>query len=310
MPFNAPAPVPNLSVAHSQPCDEKRTWFSYTNSCSNRWNYVLGFARDSHSPNATPADFRPQVCFNASQHPFVPGGYEVCRYCIAATEDKPWFKQATTYFRKKPSAYAESNRSRHYLTRLCRLCEHREEVLLAQLEGTAPNSIPPQRLPSQFQRNLMAEWPRNRCTCEKLGLYNNVRCFPHRRDRWDTMRVRFVAAKRRHKNYLIHTKRVGDRRVDAMANEMKDRIDNGRWRACRCGEEPVATTAEATVMQCMCCKGIVHFVAIPGGPQPAFGTPPPPNITFTQTQLSQNSITTPGRFSISVGWGNNRNPND
>ena len=234
----------------------------------------------------------------------------MCRYCIAATEDKPWFKQATTYFRKKPSAYAESNRSRHYLTRLCRLCEHREEVLLAQLEGTAPNSIPPQRLPSQFQRNLMAEWPRNRCTCEKLGLYNNVRCFPHRRDRWDTMRVRFVAAKRRHKNYLIHTKRVGDRRVDATANEMKDRIDNGRWRACRCGEEPVATTAEATVMQCMCCKGIVHFVAIPGGPQPAFGTPPPPNITFTQTQLSQNSINTPGRFSISVGWGNNRNPND
>jgi hypothetical protein len=90
---------------------------------------------------------------------------------------------------------------------------------------------------------------------------------------------------------------------------MDDRKSRGRWRACRCGAEPVATTAEATVMQCMCCTGIVHFDIVQGGPQPAFGTPPP-NGPFTHAQLIQNSITTPNRFSISVGWGNNRRAND
>lgn len=195
MPFNAPAPVPNLPIAQSQPCHEKLAGDStYPQPCSNHVNRVIGFGPDSFSPNATINDFRWQPC--VVRHRLHPAGFNVCRYCVAAVEDEHWFKLATTCIRKKPPAGAEDDRSRHYLTRVCRLCEHREETLLSQLAPNgphgAPNRIPPQKLPTQFARSSMANWPRSRCTYEKKGLYMRVRCHPNRRDFWDRVRARNV----------------------------------------------------------------------------------------------------------------------
>lgn len=312
MPFNAPAPVPNLAAERSIPCQEKRAGnVTYPQPCSNRWNCVLNFARESLSPNARPDDFGWKIC--TVRHQRHPSGFHVCRYCIAAAEDERWFRLATTYFRNKPPAAAEDNRSRYYLTRLCRLCEHREETLLSQLlpsnaPHAAANPMPPQNLPTQIARNFMAEWPSNRCTCEKKSLYLGIRCLPHRRDFWDFRRSRIAREKTRNKNYLINTSRLGGQRVNATEGKMDDRRRDGLWRACRCGNDPVATTAEATVMQCMACEGIVHFDIIQGGPQPAFGTPPTP--APTPREVSENSLSTPRLFSITGRWGNHRQAND
>jgi hypothetical protein len=235
MPFNAPNPVPNLPFSQLGPCQEKSAGnVTYPQPCSGHINYVPNFAPNSKSPNAGPNDFRWKICTN--RHLRAPAGFNVCRYCIAAAEDEHWFKLATTYFTKKPPAAAEDNRSRYYLTRLCRLCEHREETLLAQLEGTAPNSIPPQSLPTLAARRSMADWPSNRCVCERNTLYSGVKCLPHRREFWDRQRPNYARDKARNKQYLIHTVRDGNQRVDATVDEMDERRANGLWRACRCGE--------------------------------------------------------------------------
>lgn len=302
MPFNAPAPVPGLPVPPAI-CNEKSAGnVTYPQPCATNFNSVWGFGPNSKSPNTAFDHFTWKICND--RHPAHRSGFNVCRYCVAAAEDERWFKLATTYFTKKPPAAAEDNRSRYYLTRLCRLCEHREETLLAQLDGTAPNSIPPQSLPTLAARRSMADWPSNRCVCERNTLYSGVKCLPHRREFWDRQRPNYARDKARNKQYLIHTVRDGNQRVDATVDEMDQRRANGLWRACRCGEDPVATTAEAVVMQCMSCEGIVHFRGVPGGPQPAFGTPPTP--APTPLEVSQNSLTTPRLFRIHGGWGDNR----
>jgi hypothetical protein len=294
-PFAAPAAVAGLTLAHTTTCHDKAI-FNYGQPCSNQWNRVMGFAPHSRSPDGLMVNFMHTPCVRRIAHGL--NNHDVCRYCIAAAEDEHWFKLATTYFRGKPSPSAEHNRSRYYLTRLCRLCEAREETLLTQLLGQAPLQV--QQLPSQAARTWMSDWPRNRCACERRGLYSGVRCLPHRKERWDHVRPVFVDAKRHNMEYLINTVRNNGRRVDATANQKAIRNQQGLYRACRCGEDPVATIAEATVMQCLSCEGVVHMPIIPGGPQPAFGTLPP---VWTPPQLLQNSLTCPDRFTISGHWG-------
>jgi hypothetical protein len=304
-PFAAPAAVAGLTPAQTMVCHEKAR-FTYNQPCSNQWNHVLGFAPHSRSPDGLVVNFRPRPCIHRADHGWPPNTHEVCRYCIAAAEDTHWFKLATTHFRERPTARAEHNRSRNYLTRLCRLCEAREETLLTQLLGQAPLLV--QTFPSAAQRRSMADWPRNRCICEKSGLYSRVRCLPHRKGRWDFVRPVFVEAKRHNREYLINTVRNAlGRRVDSTTNQQATRVTNRLYRACRCGRDPVATIAEATVMQCLSCEGIVHMDIIPGGPQPAFGTLPP---AWTPPELLQNSLTQPSKFTISGYWGINRRTND
>jgi len=302
-PFAAPRPVAGLAPAHLLPCDE-RARFRYQNPCSNIWNNARGFAPHSLSPNANAGHFRSRRCAHPNAHIW-PNTHHVCRYCIAAAEAERWFKLATTYFVYKPSAGADNNRSRYYLTRLCRLCEAREETLLVQLLNGAPMQL---QLPTPAARRYMTEWPRNRCTCERRGLYLGVRCHPHRKMHWDDMRQFFVDQRKHNRKYLINTVRNGlGQRVDSTDLQRQTRRNNGRFRACRCGADPVATIAQATVMQCMSCEGIVHFHTAPGGPQPAFGTLPPNATPF---QLSQNSLSTPDLFTISGYWGIHRRTDD
>jgi hypothetical protein len=215
------------------------------------------------------------------------GFFHVCRYCIAATEYEQWFKLANTYLLKKPKPEAETNRSRHFLTRLCRLCEVREETLLGHLQTNAP-ATRVMNLPTQAQRDLMAHWPDNRCTCLRTALYNGIRCGTHRRPQWEREKPALLARRARKKNYLIDIEQNAHRhRIPSTpATQLRRRL-NRLWRACRCGADPVATLDAALVMQCMSCEGIVHVR--PGGTQPAV-------ITTSRSERRQNSYTTPGLF--------------
>jgi hypothetical protein len=215
------------------------------------------------------------------------GFFHVCRYCIAATEYEQWFKLANTYLLKKPKPESETNRSRHFLTRLCRLCEVREETLLGHLQTNAP-ATRVMNLPTQAQRDLMAHWPDNRCTCLRTALYNDTRCGTHRRPQWEREKPALLARRARKKNYLIDIEQNahGRRIPSTPATQLRRRL-NRLWRACRCGADPVATLDAAVVMQCMGCEGIVHVR--PGGTQPAV-------ITASRYERRQNFYTTPGLF--------------
>lgn len=321
MSFNAPARVPHTNP---RPCNEKSI-FNYTNACSDRQNYVTNFTRlpqiaqrYSLTPDAGPLDGRRKGCTgtHANRH-------TMCRYCIAAAEDQPWFRNAYEYIAANNPPLTlneENNRSSHYLTRMCRLCEYREEILLVQLGGRAPGAplvapppglVPLQTNPTQTQIDFASDWPTNRCTCEKLGLYNGILCLPHRKRHWQEFKKHNDRRRTRNRMYLINTERDGEgNRIDATALTKRHRNTRKLRRACRCGADPVATIDEATVMQCMACEGIVHLRFTPGGTQPVPLTPPDPNDPPAPLKLVLNSLATPDEFIITGEWGTHRRQND
>lgn len=107
----------------------------------------------------------------------------------------------------------------------------------------------------------------------------------------------------------MNTQRAADNsRIDATPATKRRRQRQRLRRACRCGADPIATIAEATVMQCMACEGIVHLRFTPGGPQPVPLTPP--NPPPEPGQLLRNSLATPEMFSITGEWGEQRRQDD
>lgn len=321
MPFEAPTRV---AYTTRKQCDE-RSRFDYDNACSTRQNYKINFTQTrqiaqqySLTPDGGPLDGRHRQCVGSHRN-----RHTMCRYCIAATEDQPWFTKAYAYIalNNPPTPRVpEHNRSSHLLTRMCRLCEYREEVLLAQLGGSAPGApvlppppglVPIQNHPTQYERDWASSWPTNRCTCEKRGLYNGILCLPHRKKHWLDFKKQNDVNRRHNRKYLINTERDGaGNRIDATADTKQNRDDQGLYRACRCGEDPVATIGEATVMQCMACEGIVHLQFTPGGNQPVPLTPPNPNQPPSPLQLAMNSLATPDAFTLTGGWDTKRRQGD
>jgi hypothetical protein len=290
--FDVPASIVGIPPA---PCND-RSRFRYRQPCSNRHNFTPNFAQHySLTSHRGPRDGTLRSC--VGPHPGAT--HDVCRYCIAAAEDQLWFRRARDYIvmNNPPTTNNENNRSPHYLTRLCRLCEHREEILLDQLLPSAPNPLPLQYHPTQAQKDLMNSWPKNRCTCEKKGLYNGTRCLPHRKKFWEEFKKQNAAKRRRNRTYLINIEQGPNRtRIPSTAAHRDNRVTRKLYRACRCGADPVATLEEAVVMQCMACQGIVHFDATPGGTQPDFLTPPA--AAHNAVDLAMNSLTTPNRFAL------------
>lgn len=279
MPFHAPAPV-----AQSQPCNDKQNC-NYPEPCSSLTNQVINFAPLSKSPNGTAGDFNHKPCRS-----FYGQGqtHDVCRYCIAFTEDELWYKIAATHFQRKPPAHLENNdRCRYFLTRLCLLCEWREHNLQLQLQGIIGGPIGP-ALPTPIAQAATAQWPINTCTCWRKTINAEVRCRPHRRRFWNANRPHFVAERKANRDFLVSIEQdANHQRIPSTQNTRDIRVNNGMYRACRCGADPVATLAQATIMQCMGCEGIVHF----GNPPPM--VPPPPAYL-----LRQNSMTTPALFAL------------
>jgi hypothetical protein len=244
MPFEAPAQVPNTFAQRT--CAERRR-FNYRNPCSNLNNYIPGFTitnqnaaqRYSLTPDGGNFDGEHRRCTETHRN-----RHSMCRYCIAAAEDQPWFRRAYDFIaQNNPTPATESNVSSHFLTRMCRLCEYREEVLLAQLGSSAPGApapppglVPPQHHPTQDELDWVSDWPTNRCTCEKKGLYTGIMCLPHRKRHWEKSKRQLVYRMKRNRQYLMNTERVNGARVNLTVPTALRRAHQNLYRACRCGE--------------------------------------------------------------------------
>lgn len=316
-PFNAPPVLPNANPVPVRCGDWPfHVRFAYTNPCSSTQNYVVNFSdtyandclHGSHTPQALRADFDQKACVVGDDHPVrlrptnqIRG---VCRYCIAATESLAWFKQAQAYFVRKQPHDSHSNVSRHFLTRLCRLCGEREILLLQQRDGDDVTIPPPQ--PTVAEQNAMVDFPRNLCTCKKAALDHGVRCKTHRREHFNRVKPRLNARRVANREWLrtieLDANGIAVRRTDPEELRRLDirREGNRRpgrpqepqlMRACRCGADPVDDVRRAQVLQCMSCEGIVH-VHDPELPPLPLDPATPPHL------LVMNSHTRPHMFRL------------
>jgi hypothetical protein len=321
-PFNAPAVLPHANPVPAR-CNDWRfhNRFAYTNPCSSRENYRIDFSatyaddclHGSRTPQAQRNDFDQRLCAERGQgtHPTrgnpQSGIHSICRYCIAATESLPWFKQAQAYFVAKQPHDSHSNVSRHFLTRLCRLCEEREMILLNQRDDDDDeNAIPPPPAPTAAQQNAMVDYPLNTCICKKAALDDGLRCKKHRRARYAAVMPRLNAQRVANREWLrrveLDANGVTVRRTDPDEMRQLDirREGNRRpgrpqrpqlMRACRCGADSIDDVRRAQVLLCMSCEGIVHVH------QPEL--PPLPLDPNTAPHLLlMNSHTTPHMFRL------------
>jgi hypothetical protein len=321
-PFNAPAVLPHANPVPAR-CNDWRfhNRFAYTNPCSSRENYRINFSatyaddclHGSRTPQAQRNDFDQRLCAERGQgtHPTrgnpQSGIHSICRYCIAATESLPWFKQAQAYFVAKQPHDSHSNVSRHFLTRLCRLCEEREMILLNQRDDDDDeNAIPPPPAPTAAQQNAMVDYPLNTCICKKAALDDGLRCKKHRRARYAAVMPRLNAQRVANREWLrrveLDANGVTVRRTDPDEMRQLDirREGNRRpgrpqrpqlMRACRCGADSIDDVRRAQVLLCMSCEGIVHVH------QPEL--PPLPLDPNTAPHLLlMNSHTTPHMFRL------------
>jgi len=312
-PFNAPAVLPNgfaPARCHSWRYFNRRV---YTNPCSGPHNYRVNFSpryaddclHGSHTPQGVQNNFNQAFLHCRHQdHATNQRTHRICRYCIAATEDQQWFKLAQKYFVAKQPRDSHSNVSRHFLTRLCRVCEEREMILLNQRNQNDNALRPP--LPPLAQRNAMVDWPRNTCTCKKAALDPSTRCRPHRREHYAATMPRLNAQRVANREWLqrVELDATGTPRFRENPDDIR-RLDihregerrRGRlqrpqlMRACRCGADPVGDVDQAQVLLCMSCEGIVHVHHPPEFDAPPL-PPTPPHL------LLMNSYTRPDMFRL------------
>jgi hypothetical protein len=320
-PFNAPAMLPTVNPVPIR-CHSRRDFnrHTYTNPCSTRRNFRINFSpryaddclHGSHTPQGSHNDFDQSPCADQDQashaHPLTPQNtsHPICRYCIAATEAAQWFKTAQTYFVAAQPHGSHSNVSRHFLTRLCRVCEEREIRLLHQRQGIGNAIRPPN--PTVAARLVMTDWPKNTCTCKKAALDPGIRCRPHRQEHFDDTIPGLNAQRVANREWLrkveldysgptpiavLRTDPDEIRRLDIRreGNRRPGRPQRPRlMRACRCGAEPVDDVRRAQVLLCMSCEGIVHVHEPELPPLPL---PPTPRHL-----LLMNSYTNLGMFRL------------
>jgi hypothetical protein len=321
-PFNAPAMLPMVNPVpgrcHSRQYFNRHT---YTNPCSSRQNFRVNFSptyaddclHGSHTPQRVRNDFTPYLCADQDQashaHRLTPNitNHPICRYCIAGTEAAQWFKLAQRYFVAAQPHDSHSNVSRHFLTRLCRVCEEREMRLLNQREGNGNAIRPPN--PTVAAQAAMVDWPKNTCTCKKAALDPGIRCRPHRHAHFYSTIPRLNAQRVANREWLrkVELDYNGPTPIAVLRTDPNEirRLDIRRegfrrpgrpqipqtMRACRCGADPVDDVRRAQVLLCMSCEGIVH-VHEPELP------PLPLDPTTPRHLLLMNSQTNPGMFML------------
>jgi hypothetical protein len=201
-------------------------------------------------------------CINITRHG---PGHTVCYHCTRMSENLQWYKLAYARIIRQPPAPAnETNQWRGFLTRMCVLCEQREQYLIASRRLGGVVTVP-QLAPPPAQRLLMQDYPFNTCTCLKT-LNQGRRCRDHRKDHWDQIRPRLVQQRNLNKRWLFETVeyapppanvRLGLRTASAARRLNRTSLAPGFGsRGCRCGRE--VTTAAPAMWQCMACEGIVE----------------------------------------------------
>lgn len=191
--------------------------------------------------------------------------YSVCHHCNNMYKNTQWYKVAVSRIERKPPApKAELDHWRGFLTRMCTLCEQREQYLVAsrRLGGVRSVAL---NLPDLADRARMKNYPVNTCTCRHT-IDEGRLCRRHRKDQWDRARARVVAQRNANMTWLHESAHYGGyplggndflRRASERRRTDRDLSRNNCIkRGCRCGRE--VTAAEPQVYQCMACQGIVQ----------------------------------------------------
>lgn len=245
MPFEAPPYVGILSWSPAR-CDN-RVAFSpkYTNHCSNNTN----------NPPCVALPFRDRWILKDCQMNDQLHGphFQVCGYCRDHIKYERWMQRALT----RIGDYPPDNETADYpgfLTRMCRLCQEREQLLVRGRWGAAGGLVLP---PMPANTNEMNDFPTNTCTC-KWHLRRGVFCLEHRKSIVQQAMEALTATRNVTLAFLqdsalnqatgVTHRTLRERRVG--------REDACLYRACRCGRDPVPM-AQATVFQCMACEGVV-----------------------------------------------------
>ena len=199
-----------------------------------------------------------------AQHPC--GGvncapHTLCYHCNRILENEMWYKLAAARIMREPPTPAnETNHWRGFLTRMCQLCERREQYLIFARWNWA---VVPPLAPAPAQRALMYDYPWNTCTC-KNRLDDGVLCRPERQDHWNTLRDQLVQRRNDAKNWLfriaIGTPPLRPLHLRTAKRRRRERrialTHQHCLRACRCGDE--VTDQAPVVWQCMACEGIIE----------------------------------------------------
>lgn len=243
-PYYGPNPNPG-------PCSDRRH-HNYDNPCT-QVTKLIG----SNCPLPGPARLRPLAhydktnCTNANHDdPFT-----VCGNCVEMTEHSKWYTMAKKRMvEAPPEAGDETTRWRGFWTRLCRLCEHREQFLWHERQGHIGLAIaaPP-------NSNATQQYPDNTCTCVAELTPPGKRCAPHWKDYWDLTRPPLVAARIANREWLRTVARdaagVLCRASNARLLARWTNLNNTYYRGCRCGRD-IQSNLVPLVYLCMACEGI------------------------------------------------------
>lgn len=159
-----------------------------------------------------------------------------------------------------------------FLTRMCSACERREQQLCWERLGGIVRAAA--HLPAARRLLLGGRYPVDNCICDPtLSLRGPAerRCLLHKEDQYR----RDMELARNTNDEWLRTLDVKVNRGEWVActadvYARRRRINNGTFRACRCGSDVPALPAAARpeVMFCMSCEGTVHLVN-PGAAPPA-----------------------------------------
>ena len=253
--------APPLAGVDLGPCHDRRYHNpDYINPCASQWNPAGSLNNGNCQLQSTPIHG---------------AGFSVCPYCLQDIATHAWWLQARARMVKPPpfalptaanfATTLETGAWRGFLTRMCRLCERREQYLYHQ--RTAAVGLMPIAAPANIDN--MMQYPRSTCTCLAV-LERHRLCIRHRRNRWDTDRPQLLAARTMRMNWLTNTALTrhgqgGPAGVLATAgpNKIFRRNTVRTYRACRCGAEVVRTPSPPEVYFCMGCNGTVQVTAMP-----------------------------------------------
>ena len=251
LPAVVPYPIPR--------CNDYTANHAYVGECTNTVP-PLNRPIPPHAPHP-PAYYSQTPCVdNLPEHA---PGFTVCANCVGATEGEHWFKLAKAKMANdppdnKPGGRRETKRWRGFWTRMCRLCERREQYLIKAREGQ-PGHIPVAH-PPQAVQDQMKDYPRNTCTCE-WHFKQPRRCRQHFRLHWLALKPTLEHQRNMNMEWLrtssLHP--AGQHLWTANQTRLNNRYyirNRCMLRACRCGRE--VTQRDPEVYQCMACEGIIE----------------------------------------------------
>ena len=110
----------------------------------------------------------------------------VCFHCNSMYKNSQWYRSAYNRITRRPPLRGnEPEHWRGFLTRMCTLCEEREQYLVASRRAGGGGI--PALGPTNAQRQRMEDYPSNTCTCLSALQENRRLCRTHRSHLHDSL---------------------------------------------------------------------------------------------------------------------------